>query len=263
MRRLVPLVTLFLMLAGLVAAQRSYGGGRSQGGRSQGGWGGWSRGESRVPDSARTAREVESHSSGTPEWKNAPGHEKDVFTFVRVRRSSGNYGRGGWATDTPDADLNFSYRLQQLTSLRTDPNGRVLRLSDPDLTDFPLIMMEHPGYISLKPVELVALRNYLTNGGALFVSDFWSTREWNGFAEEMKRVFPDRAWTDVPMEHPIFHCVFDLQMPKNKLQVPNIRTGMESQYSGITFSLDETLLYFTTRDKLISYPAAGGAGRSS
>jgi sugar lactone lactonase YvrE len=33
------------------------------------------------------------------------------------------------------------------------------------------------------------------------------------------------------------------------------------QYSGITFSLDETLLYFTTRDKLISYPAAGGAGK--
>ena len=131
MKRLISLVTLFLLLAGLVAAQRSFGGGRSRGG-----WGGWSGGESRVPDSARTAREVESHSSGTPEWRNPPGYAKDVFTFVRVRRSSGNYGRGGWATDTPDADLNFSYRLQQMTSLKVDPDGRYLWLTDKDLSDY-------------------------------------------------------------------------------------------------------------------------------
>ena len=49
MKRLIPFVTLFLMVAGLVAAQRSFGGGRSRGG-----WGGWSGGESRVPDSAST-----------------------------------------------------------------------------------------------------------------------------------------------------------------------------------------------------------------
>ena len=52
MKRLIPLLSLFLVLAGMVAAQRS-----SSGGRSRGGWGGgWSGGESRVPDGARTAR---------------------------------------------------------------------------------------------------------------------------------------------------------------------------------------------------------------
>src|SRR6266705_315623 len=35
-------------------------------------------------DEIRTAREVGSHSSGTPEWTNAPGFEDDVFTFTRV-----------------------------------------------------------------------------------------------------------------------------------------------------------------------------------
>ena len=71
MKRLIPLLSLFLVLAGMVAAQRS-----SSGGRSRGGWGGgWSGGESRVPDGARTAREVESHSSGTPQWTNTAGHE--------------------------------------------------------------------------------------------------------------------------------------------------------------------------------------------
>ncbi|MEO8354133.1 MAG: transmembrane prediction, partial [Chthoniobacteraceae bacterium] len=50
----------------------------------------------------------------TPQWKNAAGFEKDVFTFVRMRYS-GAYGRrsrGGWETDWPDADVNLSWRLQ-------------------------------------------------------------------------------------------------------------------------------------------------------
>ena len=182
----------------------------------------------------RTARGVASHSTGTPEWTNPPGFEKDVFTFARILfKSDGKrgpdergWGRGShlnWWVDFPDADLNFSYRLQQITSMRTDPDGRVLRLSDPDLPTFPLIMMEHPGYIHLNPLELVALRNYLSNGGALFVSDFWSQREWIGFAGEMKRVFPDREWTDLTMEHPIFNCIFKLKGPLQHLQVPTMQ----------------------------------------
>jgi hypothetical protein len=182
----------------------------------------------------RTAREVTSHSTGTPEWMNPPGFEKDVFTFARILfKSDGKrgpdergWGRGShlnWWVDFPDADLNFSYRLQQLTTMRTDPDGRVLRLSDSDLPTFPLIMMEHPGYIHLNPLELVALRNYLSNGGALFVSDFWSQREWIGFSTEMNRVFPDRQWTDLTIDHPIFHCVFKLKGPLQHLQVPTMQ----------------------------------------
>src|SRR6185369_3600661 len=99
--------------------------------------------ESFVPDDARTAREVASHSTGTPVWTNPHTFEKDVFTFVRVKRGS----RGGctWTTDAPDSDLNFSYRLQQMTSLRVDPDGRFLQLTDQDLSNYPFIYMVEPG----------------------------------------------------------------------------------------------------------------------
>jgi len=33
----------------------------------------------------RTAREAPSHSTGTPNWTNASGFERNVFTFVRIR----------------------------------------------------------------------------------------------------------------------------------------------------------------------------------
>src|SRR5262245_39164955 len=35
-------------------------------------------------DELQTARETDTHSTGTPTWTNAPGFERDVFTFTRV-----------------------------------------------------------------------------------------------------------------------------------------------------------------------------------
>ena len=85
-------------------------------------------------DEIRTARETDSHSSGTPNWTNAPGFEDEAFTFTRVIFQSnpaprpgrrGGFRWLGWWVDYPDADLNLSYRLQQLTSLKVDPDARV------------------------------------------------------------------------------------------------------------------------------------------
>src|SRR5947207_12051122 len=140
----------------------------------------------------RTARETDSHSSGTPNWTNAPGFEDDVFTFTRLVFQSApgpRSGRGmfrwlGWWVDYPDADLNLSYRLQQLTSIKTDPDARVVKLTDPTIFDYPLLYMEHAGYMRLTDEETAALRKYLISGGALLVNDFWGSEEWDGFAGE-------------------------------------------------------------------------------
>ena len=182
-------------------------------------------------DNLRTARETATHSTGTPEWTNAPGFEKDVFTFARVifkSDSNPDSGRGrwrqlGWWVDYPDADLNFSHRLQQLTSIKTDPDARVLKLSDPALHDYALLYMEHAGYMRLSDADVTALRTYLLAGGALFVNDFWGSQEWDGFDREIRRVLPGRDWTELTIDHPVFHCVFDLRGPMRSLQVPTIQ----------------------------------------
>jgi len=153
-------------------------------------------------DQIRTARETDSHSSGTPNWTNAPGFEEDVFTFTRVifhsepgpRMNRGRFRWLGWWVDYPDADLNLSYRLQQLTTIKTDPDARVVKLTDPSIFNYPLLYMEHAGYMNLNEEEVAALRKYLLSGGALLVNDFWGLDEWNGFAAEIGRVLPGRAW---------------------------------------------------------------------
>jgi hypothetical protein len=229
MRRTRVILFVLLATAGLVMAQR----------RFRGGWGG---GEGYNPEyeTCRTAREVPSHSTGTPTWTNPPGFENDVFTFVRIRRDDARQNRyswsaGQWWTDFPDSDLNLSYRLQQVTSLKVDPDGRVLRLSDPDLFNYPWIYMVEPGSLRIRDEEVPILRKYLENGGVLMADDFWGTLQWENFHREIKRVLPNREFEDLPMDHKIFHSVFDLKGPLNKLQTPNVRQGIQSQYDGVTW----------------------------
>ncbi len=168
---------------------------------------------------------------GIPNWERDQHFQKDVFTFVRIRYESGygrGWGGGGWATDFPDSDLNFPYRLQQLTSLRVDPQYKVLELTDPDLFNYPFIYLIEPGRMVLRDDEVRALRRYLLNGGFLMVDDFWGEDEWANLEQELNRVFPDRKPQELPLEHPIFHCVYDL---KEKPQVPSIHAWLGSGMS--------------------------------
>ncbi|MFC7336700.1 DUF4159 domain-containing protein [Haloferula chungangensis] len=182
--------------------------------------------------------------NGVPDWEVKPHMPDDLFTFVRIRYSSGGGGRrrgGGWRTDYPDSDLNFSYRLQELSSIEVDPDGKILDLTDPELFDYPFIYMIEPGAIWLSDEERVALRRYLENGGFLMVDDFWGDQEWEGFMSEFRQVFPDRdldrELQELPLEHPIFHCVFDL---KEKPQVPAINNAIRGRDQGITWEQYKT-----------------------
>lgn len=166
-----------------------------------------------------------------PTWEVDKAFEKDLFTFVRIKYQSHGYGRGGgWATDYRDSELNFSLRLQQLTSMKVNPEPIVLELTDPKLFDYPFIYIIEPGALMFFEEEAAALRRYLLNGGFLMVDDFWGDEEYDNFANEMKKVFPDRVAEEVPLEHEIFHCVYDL---KEKPQLPSINAAWSGRNSGV------------------------------
>jgi hypothetical protein len=191
---------------------------------------------------------------GVPEWAPSREFSHDVFTFARIRYSSGydggyyggGYGRGrgrgrgfsggSWATDYPDSDLNFSFRLHQLTSMEVHPEGVVLELTDPELFDYPFIYMLEPGRLVFSQEEVECLRRYLLNGGFLMVDDFWGQAEWDNFYYEIKRVFPDREPVEVGLDHPIFHAVFDL---KERPQIPNIDLALRGRPYGITWERED------------------------
>jgi hypothetical protein len=196
-------------------------------------------------DHAKTAREAPFHSFPTPTWTNRVGFEKDVFSFARVRytrltRGGRVWWNGGyWYSDSPDSDLNLSFRLQQMTSLKVNPDGRFIDLTDPELFDYPWIYMVEPGMMVLDEDEVAALRKYLLNGGFLMADDFWGLAQWANFEREMRRVFPNRPWTDLDIQHQIFHSVYDLKGPLEKLQIPNVEIGRRAELTGVTWEYHE------------------------
>ena len=215
-------LTLFALVAAEVTLAQRFG--RSRGGRNRfsGGYG------------APVDR------NGVPDWEVESNFEDDLFTFVRLRYNS-NRRWGKWATDYPDADLNFSYRLQQLTSMKVDPDGKVLEITDPKLFDYPFTYMIEPGDLEFSAEEVSTLRRYLLNGGFMMVDDFWGEYEWENFYYEIKRVFPEREPIELDLDHAIFNCVYELDQ---KPQIPSIHAFMsgnrterydatEAHYKGI------------------------------
>jgi hypothetical protein len=156
---------------------------------------------------------------GTPDWKVDPHFKSDTFTFVRIRYSSEYPRERSWITDFPDSDLNFSFRLQQMTSMKVNDRPIILDLDDDRIFDYPLIYMLEVGALDFTEKEIENLRHYCANGGFLMVDDHWGVAEYENFHHQILRVFPGREPRELDISHPIFHCVFDL---KEKPQVPGI-----------------------------------------
>lgn len=260
-RRARGLALLGLLLA-VTAVFAQFQGGRSggrnggRGGRGGASPGGGFGGNGRVSLSPGGADKAPQY----PEldWPVDPAFRNDLFTFARLRWSMNPYARSGsgqgWATDTQAADDNLAFRLHQMTSLKVNPGEHDIDITPAQLARHPFVYIVEPGRLGLSPQEAADLRKYLLNGGFLMVDDFWGEEEWSNLYEQMTHVFPelprglrqntsganlegDIHLRELPLEHPIFHQVFDL---KAKPQMPAIgvfeRTGLtyETNHVGDT-----------------------------
>ena len=148
------------------------------------------------------------------------------FRFARVQYDSiGGWGQAyysfegriwqRWETDYPQAEQNFGRRLAQLTRVVTGAEPALRRMTAPDLGDFPLLFMSDVGYLDYGPEEVTAMRNYLANGGFVWVDDFWGDAEWASFERFMREVLPRSRWRTVEPGHEIYKTVFEIdEMPQ-------------------------------------------------
>ena len=152
------------------------------------------------------------------------------FNFCRAVYTSGRREAGGqgWSTDYPDAELNFSIRLSELTKTRVsrdaqgDPDHLVVRLTEDALYQCPYLHMEDVGTASFTDAEVKGLRSYLLKGGFLWVDDYWGTNAWQNWASQFARVLPPSEYPvrDVPLDHPVFRTMFEVrELP----QIPSIQ----------------------------------------
>jgi hypothetical protein len=152
------------------------------------------------------------------------------FNFCRGVYTSGRREAGGqgWSTDYPDAELNFSIRLSELTKTRVskDPNGHpdhlVVRLTEDALYECPYLHMEDVGSAAMTDAEINALRTYLLKGGFVWVDDYWGSYAWQNWVSQVAKVLPPSEYPihDVPLDHPIFKTMFEV---KELPQIPSIQ----------------------------------------
>lgn len=149
---------------------------------------------------------------------NAAGRE---FFFTRaIYSGGGRRGWGGsWATDYPKADQQFLTIIDRLVDLDAYERENAVQLDDPALRKFPFLYALEVGYMYMTEPEAQGLRSYLLAGGFLMIDDFWGTREWANFESEIKRVLPEYQIVEVPLDHPIFNTVYNIE---EVVQVPNI-----------------------------------------
>jgi hypothetical protein len=160
--------------------------------------------------------------AAAPMWLKGYRFPNKKFTFVRIQYDSPvGFHRSSWATDYPEAELNLVALLGKLTNLDVSDPSRVMRLTDPEIMDQPVLYLSEPASWKIGDDEAAALRKYLEAGGFLFADDFWGEAEWEHVRTVMKRVLPDSEPVDLPLMHPLFRAVFSLE---EKPQVPSIHT---------------------------------------
>lgn len=173
-----------------------------------------------------------------PKWQLPDESKAACFTFTRLKyRSSRDSSSYSWWTDYPDADLNLSWRLHQLTTMQVDSEGKVIEIGDPTLFDHPFLFMSGVPAIMLDEDEAAILRRHMLAGGFVLVDDFWGESHWDHFySEVVKKVFPNREPQELSLDHPIFNCVFTL---KEKPQIPNVGFAVRNRNTGITWEVED------------------------
>ena len=125
------------------------------------------------------------------------------FSIARV-----NYGGGGdWYCD-PSSIPNLLSYLTKNTSIKAAHDEYRIKLTTKELRGHPYLYMTGHGNIRLTDEEIIQLREYLLGGGFLHTDDNYGLN--TSFRREMKRVFPDRDFVELPHDHAVFHSYFDM-----------------------------------------------------
>jgi hypothetical protein len=115
-------------------------------------------------------------------------------------------GGGDWYAN-PSSLPNLIQAIRTRTTLPVDADEVRLRLTDSRLWEYPFLHITGHGNIKLSQAEVDRLRDWLVRGGFLHVDDNYGLDE--SFRREIARVFPDRPLVEVPLDHPVYHLVYD------------------------------------------------------
>ncbi|UCH63065.1 MAG: DUF4159 domain-containing protein [Fidelibacterota bacterium] len=117
-----------------------------------------------------------------------------------------HYGGGGdWYADPSSLSNLIAYTRKQ-TGIRIAPEEARAAIGDDTFWGSTYLYITGHGNIHFTDEEAVLLRSHLIAGAFLHADDNYGID--HAFKREMKKVFPDKDWVELPPDHPIFNIVF-------------------------------------------------------
>ncbi|PTB96615.1 hypothetical protein C9994_06585 [Marivirga lumbricoides] len=117
-------------------------------------------------------------------------------------------------------------------TLNTSINNKdfVVEVGSKELYQYPYIYMTGHGNVVFSDDEAENLRNYLIAGGFLHIDDNYGLDQF--IRLEMKKVFPNLKFVEIPFDHPIYHQKYDFV---NGLPKIHEHDGQPAQGFGIVY----------------------------
>ncbi len=131
------------------------------------------------------------------------------FNIARIQ-----YGGGGdWYCD-PSSLPNLLDYLKANTSMVKVAKEVRIKLTDNNAKHFPYLYLTGHGNIRFSENEIIELRSILGNGGFLHADDNYGMDK--SFRREIKKVFPNKDFVELPHNHPVFSSYYNFEngLPK-------------------------------------------------
>jgi hypothetical protein len=152
-------------------------------------------------------------------------------------------GGGDWYAN-PSSLPNLLTAIRTRTGLHVGAEEKVVTLAEDELWNVPYIYMTGHGNVRWSDRDLATLRRYLLQGGFLHADDNYGMDA--SIRRELGRLFPDIPLVEVPLDHPIYHVVFDF--PKG---IPKIHQHDGKPAQGFGIFLDGRLaVYYSYQSDL-------------
>jgi len=128
---------------------------------------------------------------------------------VRIHYSGGGDWYGNKTSWT-----NILSKAKRELNLKVSNQEKALKILDPEFFKHSFCYIAGHGNISFSDEEANVLREYLISGGFLYADDDYGMDK--SFRKQMKKIFPELNFVELPFSHPIYHSVYNFNngLPK-------------------------------------------------
>jgi hypothetical protein len=116
-------------------------------------------------------------------------------------------GGGDWYANLETSLPNLIKFCNSQLKMNIHPEQAIVEVGSQDLFNYPFVHMTGHGNVIFNMQEAENLRNYLVAGGFLHISDNYGMDQF--IRIQMKKVFPELDFVELPFNHPIYNQKFN------------------------------------------------------